>query len=146
MLSDDDRLVGCWRIQDCNNCLKSDYRCGWCPYSSTCIPANSLLDPVTRPGVCPHWAERWELRTRPLGCYCSTITFLTSLVTILCTIVGLFLLYGVWRLLSQIVRTWGIGSASGSRISIDDHGHRREGTWRRPGWSRPSWLYRRLSD
>lgn len=39
--------------------------------------------------------ERFELRTAGLGCQVSTITFLTSIVTIFCTIGGLIILYGL---------------------------------------------------
>ena len=41
--------------------------------------------------------ERFELRTSGLGCQVSTITFLTSVVTIFCTIGGLVLLYGIFK-------------------------------------------------
>lgn len=68
--------------------------------SSTCIPNTAqipLLAPIRYPDVCPHWAERWEIRTRPLGCHVSTITFLSCVVSILSTflVVGLVVL-AVW--------------------------------------------------
>ena len=47
--------------------------------------------PAYDENVCPHWAERWELRTRPLGCQVSTITTLTSLVTIASTLLAVLL-------------------------------------------------------
>ena len=70
--------------------------CGWVfqGQSWTCVPnANrlALLAPAFDENVCPHWAERWELRTRPLGCQVSTITTLTSLVTIASTLVAVLL-------------------------------------------------------
>jgi len=142
----DERLAHCWKIQDCGTCLKSDYRCGWCPYSSTCIPANSLFDPVSNADICPHWAERWELRTRPLGCYCSTITLLTALITIACTVVALFVLYGVWKVSGWVNTTWGTGCHRGWRLNIDEDGRRRGGSWYRSNWWKPSWPYRRLPN
>lgn len=51
----------------------------------------ALLAPAYDENVCPHWAERWELRTRPLGCQVSTITTLTSLVTIASTLLAVLL-------------------------------------------------------
>ncbi|KAI0596667.1 hypothetical protein F4775DRAFT_594168 [Biscogniauxia sp. FL1348] len=90
--NDDDHdahLLRCWRIQDCKGCL-SQPDCSWCPFSWTCIPNSyrmPLLAPAWDENICPHWAERWEIRTRPLGCQVSTITTLTSLVTIASTLV-----------------------------------------------------------
>lgn len=43
----------------------------------------------------PTGAERWEIRTRPLGCQVSTITSLTSLVTIALTIVFVGMVAGL---------------------------------------------------
>lgn len=58
--------------------------------SWSCVPNNytiPTLAPAYDENVCPHWAERWELRTRPLGCQVSTITSLTSIVSIVSTLV-----------------------------------------------------------
>lgn len=40
-------------------------------------------------------AERWEIRTRPLGCQVSTITSLTSIISIVSTIVLFFIVTGL---------------------------------------------------
>lgn len=68
--------------------------------SWACVPNNytvPALAPAYDEDICPHWAERWEIRTRPLGCQVSTITGLTSLVSIASTIalalIIMFLLY-----------------------------------------------------
>lgn len=53
------------------------------------VPA---LAPAFDEDVCPHWAERWELRTRPLGCQVSTITSLTSLVSVASTLLLVLLI------------------------------------------------------
>lgn len=140
------RLQECWKIQDCGNCIRSESRCGWCPYSSTCIPASSLLDPIANPDICPHWAERWELRTKALGCGCSTTTLLTSIVTIFCTIAGLIVLYGVWVMLLWASRVWGPGSWGGWYLEIEDDGKRKEATWVRRSWWRPGWLWVSKTD
>jgi hypothetical protein len=58
--------------------------------SSSCIPNTAkipILAPIWNPDICPHWAERWELRARPLGPWVSTITFLTCFVSVLSTFV-----------------------------------------------------------
>lgn len=49
-----------------------------------------LLAPAYDEDICPHWAERWEIRTHPLGCQVSTITTLTALVTIASTLAVVF--------------------------------------------------------
>ena len=48
--------------------------------------SNDYLIPALAPAwkddlMCPHWAERWQLQTRPLGCQVSTTTSLTAIVT-----------------------------------------------------------------
>ncbi|ORY66262.1 uncharacterized protein BCR38DRAFT_313518, partial [Pseudomassariella vexata] len=78
----------CWKQQNCYSCLDQS-ACSWCPFSWTCVPNSNripLLAPAEDKNVCPHWAERWEIRTRPLGCQVSTITTLTALVSIFSTL------------------------------------------------------------
>ncbi|KAI1105514.1 hypothetical protein F4804DRAFT_130837 [Jackrogersella minutella] len=98
--SDDAHLMRCWRIQNCKDCLAVEPDCSWCPFSWTCVPNAAripLLAPAYDENVCPHWAERWEIRTRPLGCQVSTITTLASLVTIACTLLlALLVALAVW--------------------------------------------------
>ncbi len=121
----DPRFVRCWRRQDCKSCL-GIAACSWCPFvrdvgriahyshatvypltsqSAACVP-NEHLIPALAPAwagdlVCPYWAERWELRTRPLGCQVSTITSLTALVagsgTLLVALLLWLLVVGVRR-------------------------------------------------
>ncbi|KAF4841731.1 hypothetical protein CGCSCA4_v009261 [Colletotrichum siamense] len=89
----DEHFFRCWQRQDCKGCLAED-RCSWCPMTSACVPnpyAIPLLAPAWNEDVCPHWAERWELRTRPLGCQVSTITSLTSIISIVSTLVVVLL-------------------------------------------------------
>ncbi|CAK7246032.1 MAG: hypothetical protein STHCBS139747_007654 [Sporothrix thermara] len=78
-----DRFYRCWGHSNCGSCLGTS-ACSWCPFSATCVP-NDHLVPALAPAwegdlMCPYWAERWEVRTRPLGCQVSTITSLTALV------------------------------------------------------------------
>ncbi|KAF7568057.1 hypothetical protein PtrM4_126700 [Pyrenophora tritici-repentis] len=71
--------------------------------SSTCLPlptdplsrAFPLLSPIRHKTICALGPERFELRTAGLGCQVSTITFLTSIVTIFCTLFGVLVLYGL---------------------------------------------------
>ncbi|OTB05960.1 hypothetical protein M426DRAFT_121767 [Hypoxylon sp. CI-4A] len=88
--AEDEHLMRCWRIQNCKDCLTQEPDCSWCPFSWTCVPNSNrvpFMAPAWDENICPHWAERWEIRTRPLGCQVSTITTLTSLVTIASTLV-----------------------------------------------------------
>lgn len=113
----DAHLLRCWRHQDCKGCLNED-RCSWCPFvgqtllcttsaadpvkSWSCVPNNhtvQALAPAYDESVCPHWAERWEIRTRPLGCQVSTITSLTSIISIASTLVVLaIILLTIWAI------------------------------------------------
>lgn len=49
-------------------------------------------------------AERWEIRTRPLGCQVSTITSLTSLVSIVSTIIFIGIVAGLVFAIRRIRR------------------------------------------
>ncbi|CAL3962224.1 unnamed protein product [Diplocarpon coronariae] len=70
----------CWTQQECGECLGTrSAPCSWCPSSGACIPNPShpqLLAPFSKPYICPLSTERWELRTKALGCNISTITIL----------------------------------------------------------------------
>ncbi|KAF2871103.1 hypothetical protein BDV95DRAFT_494640 [Massariosphaeria phaeospora] len=111
------RLERCWGYSDCGDCHRSEGRCGWCGISSTCLPlpadplsrAFPLLSPIRYKFICATGPERFELRTSGLGCQVSTITFLTSIVTIFCTLFGVLVLYGLVK-----VAKWG-GLASRAR-------------------------------
>ncbi|KAH7135210.1 hypothetical protein B0J11DRAFT_517844 [Dendryphion nanum] len=120
------RLEKCWGYNDCGDCHRSDGFCGWCAISSTCLPlptdplsrAFPLLSPMRYKFICATGPERFELRTGGLGCQVSTITFLTSIVTIFCTIGGLVLLYGIVRL-SQLIAL-ALKARKGGWIAYED--------------------------
>ena len=62
--------------------------------TQTCVPnpyAIQALAPAYDADICPHWAERWDIRTRPLGCQVSTITSLTCIISVLSTLAFLLL-------------------------------------------------------
>jgi hypothetical protein len=64
--------------------------------TQSCVPNNyaiPALAPAYIEDICPHWAERWEIRTRPLGCYVSTVTTLTCIISVVSTLGVLLLLY-----------------------------------------------------
>lgn len=103
--------------------------------SATCVPASSLLDPVFKPGACPLGQERFELRTRALGCGCSTATLLSVIVTVLGTIVALLLFYAIVLSIRALNRTYGTGSAQGWEVEISDDGSRKGKPWARPSWT-----------
>ncbi|KAF1833965.1 hypothetical protein BDW02DRAFT_499367 [Decorospora gaudefroyi] len=98
-----ERLRKCWGFDDCGDCQRADGHCGWCAISSTCLPlpidplsrAFPLLTPIRYKSICALRSERFELRTSGLGCQVSTITFLTSIVTIFCTLFGVLVLYSL---------------------------------------------------
>jgi hypothetical protein len=90
------------------------------------IHAIPLLAPLTDPDICPYWNERWEVRTRTLGCHVSTITFLTAVGSVLGTLVFLGLVWGLVKM-----GRWGRKVWRG----------REEGWWRAWRWN-PSLRWR----
>ena len=125
------RAGACWSIQNCNTCTNSKHGCGWCPYSSTCVPTSNLLKPVTNTDVCPLRAERYELRTNALGCGCSTTTVLSIIVTIFATIAALALLYGLAMAIFWFNKIFGSGTWNGTELEVEDDGTRKERQWSR---------------
>ncbi|KAF2113598.1 hypothetical protein BDV96DRAFT_496129 [Lophiotrema nucula] len=107
---DKERLAKCWGYSDCGDCHRSDGFCGWCAISSTCLPlpmdplsrAFPLLSPMRYKFICAMGPERFELRTSGLGCQVSTITFLTSIATIFCTLFGVLVLLGLIKCVKGI--------------------------------------------
>ncbi|KAH8675481.1 hypothetical protein BX600DRAFT_507720 [Xylariales sp. PMI_506] len=107
--SDDGHFQRCWKHQNCRDCIWEEKGCSWCPLSWSCVPnphSIALLAPAWNEEICPHWAERWEIRTRPLGCQVSTITSLTSIVSILSTIIFLLLLFVIIFLSKKTRAMW----------------------------------------
>ena len=70
--------------------------------SSTCVPNAHpflpILAPIRNPDICPHWSERWDLRTKGLGCHVSTVTFLTCIISIVSTLLVLGLGWASFKL------------------------------------------------
>lgn len=130
-LIENSRAGACWGIQDCHSCTHSSHACGWCPYSSTCVPTINLLKPVSDANICPLRSERFELRTKALGCGCSTTTLLSVIVTIFATIAGLALLYGIGLAIVGLNQTFGTGAWGGWEVEVEDDGTRKERQWRR---------------
>ncbi|KIW07322.1 uncharacterized protein PV09_02172 [Verruconis gallopava] len=137
---DDDRhLRQCWRIQDCGHCVSSNHKCGWCPYSSTCVPLfnrGHLLSPIYDAQICPMpWQERWELRTGTFGCNCSTTTFLAAIITCISTLTSLLILWIIWKVLKYVFSAV-FAPRGGWRIDVVDEidgEHWRQGVWVRKG-------------
>lgn len=135
IMLDNDRLAACWRIQRCYACTHSSHGCGWCPHTSTCVPVSSLLQPISDSKTCPSRDERFELRTRALGCGCSTATFLSIVVTVFATIAALALLYGIAVLLGRLNGVFGTGSWRGLELEVKEDGSRVEKEWKRHPWT-----------
>lgn len=135
--TEQERAAACWRHQDCGSCLDEKRGCGWCPASSICVPASTLLDPVSHKHICPFESERFELRTKALGCGCSTTTLLSVIVTVFATLAALALLYGLVVALRALNPFLGTGRAAGWEIQFKDDGAVVEKAWRRKGpWYR----------
>ncbi|KAF2276469.1 uncharacterized protein EI97DRAFT_494046 [Westerdykella ornata] len=136
------RLEKCWGYMDCGDCHRSDGFCGWCALSNTCLPLPNtrfsrtlpLLSPLTHPNICAMGSERFELRTTGLGCQVSTITFLTALVTIFCTVFGVLVL--VWG--ARLLR-WGWTGVKGLKGGWEVRGDGGEGVWVRKGEGWGEW-------
>lgn len=128
-----DREAACWRRQDCYSCTHDKHSCGWCPFSSTCVPASALTDPVKHKNICPLASERWELRTKALGCGCSTTTLLSIIVTVFATIAGLLLLAALIWILTNLNPFFGSGVVAGTELEVKEDGTREEHEWHRPG-------------
>jgi hypothetical protein len=135
-----DLFFHCWRLQFCDTCLRSARPCSWCAVSQTCVPNEifrwpfSILAPIKNENVCPlGWRERWEMRSKPFSCRCSSMTFLSVVVAVLSTLIGVLLLWLISLLLRFLWRKWK---------------KRQEGWWRfdhwRPRWKNlPRWPLRR---
>lgn len=96
----------------------------------------SLLDPVFKTDVCPFHRERFELRTRALGCGCSTTTLLSVIVTVVSTIVALLVLYAIFLGVRALDRIYGTGARRGWEIEVLDDGSMKGKPWARPSWTR----------
>ncbi|PTB78199.1 hypothetical protein M440DRAFT_1187332 [Trichoderma longibrachiatum ATCC 18648] len=87
----DEHFQRCWAEQACGGCLNNK-GCSWCPWS--CVPNESaipMLAPAFHKTICPHPDERWEIRTRPLGCGVSSGTALAIAVTALATLAAVLI-------------------------------------------------------
>ncbi|KAK2005071.1 hypothetical protein LX36DRAFT_547 [Colletotrichum falcatum] len=131
--SSDEHLFRCWKHQDCKVCLVED-QCSWCPMTSACVP-NAYVIPLLAPAydedICPYWAERWEIRTKPLGCQVSTITSLASIISIVSTLIiillAIWLVFGVrWcrRRSQEDPDWWKIWKHNWGRVLIWKKDHR----------------------
>jgi hypothetical protein len=71
--------------------------------SGTCLPIPRgnhlpLLSPVWDTySICPTYDDRWDLRTKTLGCHVNTLTVFTCIITVVCTLLGLGLIAGIWK-------------------------------------------------
>lgn len=140
MVSQEDRFAACWGHLTCDRCLNDANGCGWCPSSWACVPATNLLDPIRNEDICPLWNDRFELRTRTLGCGCSTTTLLSIVVTIFATIAALMVLSILLGGIRRLNRTFGSGTWQGVEIEVKDGGQRIERDWWRNSWlSRLRW-------
>jgi hypothetical protein len=109
------------------------------------VPATSLLDPVFNADVCPASQERFELRTKTLGCGCSTTTLLSVIVTVVSTLVALLILYAILVCTRALNQVYGTGTQCGWEIEVLDDGTMKGKPWARPSWTTTlrSWFHRK---
>ncbi|KAK4231777.1 hypothetical protein QBC38DRAFT_465541 [Podospora fimiseda] len=130
--NDDSLLLRCWRQQFCSSCLNTQ-SCNWCPFTQSCTPNTysiPLLAPVYDENICPHWAERWEVRTRPLGCQVSTITALSVIISVLSTLTVMGLIWLIIITAKQLKR---------GMSSQDWGGNGEDQTWLSYAWGSRLW-------
>lgn len=87
-----------------------------------------MLAPFFNPDICPKWQERWELRSRPLGCHVSTITLLTCIISVLSTFVVIGLVAIAVKAIRAAQAQWKTRSEDWWRVWR----HYSPGWWR--GW------------
>jgi len=95
-----DLFYHCWRLVNCESCLGSEYPCSWCAVSQACVPNTrfkwpfAILAPIKDENICPlGWRERWEMRAKPFSCRCSSMTFMSVVVAVLSTLLGVLLIW-----------------------------------------------------
>ncbi|KIW67695.1 hypothetical protein PV04_06927 [Phialophora macrospora] len=124
-----DLFFHCWTRPHCPACLSpsNPYPCSWCATSQTCVPNTifpypfGIISPIKSADICPlAWRERWEMRARPFSCRCSSMTFLSVVVAVVGTLIGL-----VAILLCVRLGTW-----AGRRWKA-----RRQGWWKMRDWT-----------
>jgi len=110
-----DLFFHCWIKPNCEACLSpaNEYPCSWCATSQACVPNTvfeypfGILSPIQSSEICPlAWRERWEMRARPFSCRCSTMTFISVVVAVLATLLGVLLLWLVAKLGRWTARRW----------------------------------------
>jgi hypothetical protein len=95
------------------------------------VPVTNLLDPVSKSDICPLKSERFELRTKALGCGCSTTTLLSVIVTFFATIAALALLYGFILAIYKLNQVYGTGAYRGWKVEVLEDGTKQESPWAR---------------
>ena len=91
-----DLFLRCFAQQSCDSCLRSQYPCSWCETSQVCVSNTyfqdpfAILTPLKYDDVCPlAWREKWEMRAKPFSCRCSSMTFLSVVITVASTLAAI---------------------------------------------------------
>lgn len=134
-----DLFFHCWTRPHCLACLSpsNPYPCSWCATSQTCVPNTiyaypfGILSPLESADICPlAWRERWELRARPFSCRCSSMTFVSVVVAVLATLLGLLVILSSIKVGRWAGRKWR---------------GREDGWWRAQNWA-PRWIWGSVKD
>lgn len=120
--------------------------------SFTCLPLPDdrlsrtfpLLSPIKHDSICALGSERFELRTAGLGCQVSTITFLTSVVTIFCTLFGVLVLWSLFKCAKGV--GLGLRARSGGYVVYPGEQDYRGTMWVRKSESWGKWWRRVRGD
>ena len=109
--SNPDLFLKCWRLQTCDSCLRCPHPCSWCAISQTCVPNDRstipILAPIRNENICPlGWQERWEMRAKPFSCRCSTMTFMSVVVSVLSTLLTVLAIWLLQKLFRWSWRRW----------------------------------------
>lgn len=114
LTSNSDLFFACWVLStSCDDCLRSQDACAWCAVSQVCVPNEDfsfplgILAPIKREDICPlAWRERWEMRSKPFSCRCSTMTLMSVVVAVLSTLFGVLLIWLLVLLGKELWKRW----------------------------------------
>lgn len=99
-----------------------------------------MFDPYA---ICPTYDDRWDLRTRTLGCHVNTLTVVTCIVTVVCTLLGLLLVTSLWNVLAWCFAPLRGNSGGWEVVKLDQERVEAAGLVGRP-WQRKREWRRRL--
>jgi hypothetical protein len=111
--SETDLFHRCWGRQNCDLCISSHDPCAWCAISQTYVPnidhgtLMPFLITLRKENICLlGWQERWKLHTKTFGRLSSTMTFMSVMIAVLSSMIGVLLIWAAVKLGGWSVRRW----------------------------------------